>query len=75
MLAPVRTQMSDPEDSVYVDREVCCKKDCESAAVVVMKVYTEARPMFMSFCLAHILTGSQVLEDIAQKLISGEMRT
>lgn len=67
--------MSEYEDSVYVDREVCNREGCEEPAIVVVKVYTDGEPIFMSFCLAHILTGSLVLEEITRKLISGEMRT
>ena len=44
-------------------RETCCKNDCDRPAVVVLKVYVkDSPPVFLPFCMNHLLDASQVVE-------------
>jgi len=52
------------------DRETCCKNGCDRSAAIVLKVYiTDHEPVFLPFCVDHLLDGSGVIESIIADMI------
>lgn len=47
-------------------REGCNKRRCPNGATLVMKVYTEAGPIYLGFCRAHLMDGANVLRRIGE---------
>lgn len=63
----------DDVDDKFKDREICCKRDCGKYAVIVTKVYTEERPVFIPLCCIHMMGIGEIIDLMVQNMVMGDV--